>query len=84
MIKDPMKRFGYRGVYYSNQDDFLKAVVGFNSSPITDASVDELLSQLGADIKINITLSLSRLTNEKLRTILHKVFEEMFKEGEDE
>ena len=84
MIEDPRMRFSYRGIYYSNEDDFFSAVTCFNLSPISDESVDELVTELGTNIKINISPTLGHLTNNQLRIILYQTFENMFKEAAKE
>lgn len=59
--------FLYHGIPYSTEKEFLKAVKKFNDSTISEESTNRLLEMLMENIKLNISVTHSKLTNGELR-----------------
>jgi len=67
-------KYGFKGIRYDNQEDFLQAVEGFNSSLITLETMENLVDELMENIKMNLTLHIPNITNHDLREKLEDIF----------
>ncbi len=73
-MKDPKKQFYYRGVYFDNEPDFWDGVRRFHHSPVTEESIEDLVKELMANLKINFLISMPKMSNNRFQHKLEQVF----------
>ena len=74
MTEEKEKKFYYRGVYSSNEQDFLTSVMDFHSSPSCEESIDDLTTELYQNIKMFALMNMPRMSNRILMKKLENIF----------